>query len=246
MACTMPYRTLDKEKIISTAERLERRVDERFPNSSLRNVATELVGLSKDLSQGAVKLEEPIVWLRALIALVIFGGAFTFAFFGTFFTFDRLAGNASDFVQGLEALINTLIFATVGFYTLVTLEERIKRRQALNHLHALRSIIHIIDMHQLTKDPLAVGGTLKPTASSPKRTLSEDELRRYLDYCSELLSLTGKISALFAQALNDSIVVEAVNDIESLGTNLSRKIWQKIMLVGDKPRKLTRTRKRPD
>jgi hypothetical protein len=27
------------------------------------------------------------------------------------------------------------------------------------------------------------------------------------------------------------VVVDAVNDIETLGTNLSRKIWQKIMLI---------------
>ena len=48
-----------------------------------------------------------------------------------------------------------------------------------------------------------------------------------------MLSITGKLAALYAQALNDDVVVNAVNDIENLGTNLSRKIWQKIMLVGE-------------
>lgn len=243
----MPYRSLDRTKIIQTAERLELRIGERFPNSSLRNVSTELVSLAKDLAVATETLEQPILWLRALIVLVIAGAGITFGFFGTFFSFERLAGNASDFVQGLEALINTAIFAAVGLYTLVTLEERIKRRRALDQLHALRSIIHIIDMHQLTKDPALGSGTLKPTVSSPKRTLTADELKRYLDYCSELLSITGKLAALFAQALNDSVVVETVNDIENLGTNLSRKIWQKIMLVQDAakaPSKPVRTRKK--
>ena len=61
--------------------------------------------------------------------------------------------------------------------------------------------------------------------------MSRSELERYLDYCSEMLSLTGKLAALYAQAVNDSVVASAVNDIENLATNLSRKIWQKIMLL---------------
>jgi len=36
------------------------------------------------------------------------------------------------------------------------------------------------------------------------------ELGRYLDYCSEMLSLTGKVAALYAQDLDDPVVVEAV------------------------------------
>jgi len=31
--------------------------------------------------------------------------------------------------------------------------------------------------------------------------------------------------------MRDSVVMDAVNDIESLTTNLARKMWQKIMLV---------------
>jgi hypothetical protein len=55
---------------------------------------------------------------------------------------------------------------------------------------------------------------------------------RYLDYCSELLSLTSKVAALYVQHLNDAVVLAAVNDIESLAASLSHKIWQKIMIIG--------------
>jgi hypothetical protein len=54
---------------------------------------------------------------------------------------------------------------------------------------------------------------------------------RYLDYCSEMLSLTGKVAALYAQATKDSIVIEAASDIGQITANLSGKIWQKITLV---------------
>jgi hypothetical protein len=90
----------------------------------------------------------------------------------------------------------------------------------------------VIDMHQLTKDPSLVLGTerVKDTAASPKRVMTAFELGRYLD-CSEMLSLTGKVAALYAQDLDDPVVVEAVNDIEMLATNLSRKVWQKIAIL---------------
>ena len=39
------------------------------------------------------------------------------------------------------------------------------------------------------------------------------------------------MAALYAQDLDDPVVVEAVNDIEMLATNLSRKIWQKIAIL---------------
>ena len=57
------------------------------------------------------------------------------------------------------------------------------------------------------------------------------ELTRYLTYCSEMLSLVGKIAALYVQGFQDAIVLEAVNDVETLTTGLSQKIWQKILIL---------------
>ena len=86
-------------------------------------------------------------------------------------------------------------------------------------------------MHQLTKDPNVLKAGYRPTDKSPPRITDRIDLASYLDYCSEMLSITGKIAALFAQSVNDEVVIQAVNDIENLGTNLSRKIWQKISLI---------------
>jgi len=57
------------------------------------------------------------------------------------------------------------------------------------------------------------------------------ELSRYLDYCTDLLSLTSKVAALYVQDLQDPVVLNAVNDVENLTTGLARKIWQKIMIL---------------
>ena len=61
--------------------------------------------------------------------------------------------------------------------------------------------------------------------------MSKFEVTRYLDYCSEMLSLISKLAALYAQNLPDAVVIDAVNDIEELTTNLSSKIWQKITII---------------
>jgi hypothetical protein len=134
-------------------------------------------------------------------------------------------------VQSIEAAINTAVLAALGLTALIRLEARIKRQRVARSLHGLRSVIHVIDMHQLTKDPVALMPGYEPTAASPDRPLNAQSLLRYLDYCSELLAITGKLAALYAQAVNDEGVASAVNDIESLGSNLSRKIWQKITLL---------------
>lgn len=227
----MSYRTLDPTLIIGTAERLEERVADRFPEAGLRKVAAELVALSRDLAGAASELEKPIWWVRILIGLAIAAGGSVFLFVGTFLSFDRISTGAFDFVQGIEAWLNTLLLAGLGFLALVRAEERIKRKRVFRELHGLRSLIHVIDMHQLTKDPGALSSGFKPTAHSPVRMTDGADLARYLDYCSEMLSITGKIAALFAQSVNDEVIVEAVNDVESLGSNLSRKIWQKIMMI---------------
>jgi hypothetical protein len=87
-------------------------------------------------------------------------------------------------------------------------------------------------MHQLTKDPTTLLTPGAPTASSPQRAMNEFQLTRYLEYCAEMLALMGKIAALYAQRSGDGVVVDAVNDIENLCANLGRKIWQKIMIIG--------------
>ena len=90
-------------------------------------------------------------------------------------------------------------------------------------------------MHQLTKDPERVGIEPHRTASSPKSKLTQFELARYLDYCSEMLSITGKIAAIYVQRFRDPVVIAATNEVEQLCTGLSQKIWQKIMILHRTP-----------
>ena len=64
-----------------------------------------------------------------------------------------------------------------------------------------------------------------------KWTMTDFELSRYLDYCSEMLSLIGKVAALYVQRFDDPAALSAVDQIEDLTTGLSRKIRQNIMII---------------
>ena len=87
-------------------------------------------------------------------------------------------------------------------------------------------------MHQLGKDPQRVLHPGDPwTRAAPHTVLTRFELSRYLDYCSEMFSLIGKLAAVYSKGLDDPEVVSAVNDVEALTTGLSRKVWQKLMVL---------------
>lgn len=134
-------------------------------------------------------------------------------------------------VQVSEAGLNVVLLLGAAILFLIATERRIKRGRALRAIHELRALAHVIDMHQLTKDPERALVRTKDTASSPKQELTPGELTRYLDYCSEMLSLLGKLAALYVQRFDDPVALAAVNDVEQLTNGLSRKIWQKISIV---------------
>src|SRR5207244_3214974 len=110
-------------------------------------------------------------------------------------------------------------------------ENRIKRRRALKAIHELRALAHIIDMHQLTKDPESYFAPKQGTAPNIKRPMTAFELNRYLDYCGEALALISKIAALYIQDFQDPVILDAVDDVEDLTAGFSRKIWQKITVL---------------
>ncbi|MFO1172256.1 MAG: hypothetical protein U1E49_14975 [Hyphomicrobiaceae bacterium] len=225
------YATLDPRKIIDTLDTLERRIGERFPGAGLTRVCSELKRFAAENSARVKRISSPNLGLRAFILAIVVASIVLLAYLGSVIEFKRDADNLYGVMQGIDAFINVLIVGGAALIFLLTLEERLRRRRALADLHGLRSIIHVIDMHQLTKDPSHGARVGSATPSSPDRTMTAYELSRYLDYCSEMLSLAAKAAALYAQAIPDPVIIEAVADIERLTAGLSAKIWQKIMII---------------
>lgn len=229
----MAYEHLEPERIIETVRILRNRISERFPQSGLTQVCEELLRISEQASRTAVAIGKPMVWVRLISTIVIVGIIVGFGYLVHSIRIPNQPIPAQDLVQTIDAGFNALIVIGATLIFLITRESSVKRSRALKAIHKLRSLAHIIDMHQLTKDPDKVlhsqVGT--STLSSPKLKMTPFQLSRYLDYCSEMLALTGKIAALYVEHFPDSDAVAAVNDLENLTTGQSGKIWQKIMIL---------------
>ena len=132
----------------------------------------------------------------------------------------------------VESLINDVVFAAIAVLFLWAMPERLERRALLDLLHRLRSLAHVVDMHQLDKDPEQARSDYTPTAASPeRRIMNAEDLHHYFDYCSELVSLIAKTAALCAERTSDAVVLHTVSEIETLAAEMSQKIWQKISLL---------------
>ena len=223
------YRKLDVTKTIETIDQLRLRIGDRFPDSGLFKVCGELREIATHSNQTIRFVSRPIYWLRIGFGFLILAGLITLVY--SFTLIDPEMGKIEfvDLVQAAESSVNDLIFIGAAIYFLFRTETIMKRKRALKDLHELRTIAHVIDMHQLTKDPKSLNAN--GTQHSPKREMNNYELSRYLDYCSEMLSLTSKVSALYANDYNDEVVLNTINEIEDLTTSLSGKVWQKIMII---------------
>jgi hypothetical protein len=222
------YRHLRADQLIKTAERVAGRVKERFADSSLADLAGTVVSLTREALEQAERIQRPNWLLRgvllALAALVLAGGVAVAL---------SLRGQGTPLTRVMEFMRATsggAVYLGVVLVFFVTLEIRFKRRKAVRAVHELRALAHIIDMHQLAKDPeRLVGGA--NGSHEPGKVLSAEAMGHYLNYCTELLALVSKIGQLYVQDFPDGTALAAVDHFETLATGLSQKIWQKLMIL---------------
>lgn len=230
---------LRPDRIVATIELLGQRIEERFPDTGLRNVCEDVLAIAKNMETRTAWIGRPVIWLRittwlvvvAVIAIVV--GPIVWVVMNSNDSNPLVVDGLAEVIQLTEAGINDVVLIGAAIFFVLTLETRYKRQRALQALHEIRSIAHVIDMHQLTKDPHRILGneTYKQTTLSPKLEMSRFELHRYLDYCSEMLALLGKIAAVYVQEFDDGVALASAAEIETLTTGLSRKIWQKIAIL---------------
>jgi hypothetical protein len=229
------FQHLDPVAVQWTVDRLALRISRRFPDRRLAGVASELsqlVGQVREQSAADRRRNNMIsLACRAAASFVVLV-AVTASFLAVR---DALAH--ADTIRGIEWLsvlqsgIVDLVYAAVAVFFMTSLPNRLTRRRLLGLLHRLRSMAHVVDMHQLTKDPERLSTRFQGTDASVALDMDAGQLANYLEYCSEILSLLGKTAALCAEESTDVVVLDTVSEIETLTIGLSRKIWQKISLL---------------
>ena len=257
------YQRLDSAAVRGSAATLQRRIYARFPRRSLWEVGGELIALVDEVVEGGgisrrrIRSARLLSRLGVLVVLLVFGTAIALAAASLWSNPDALG--PVDWLPLLETVVNDLVFAGIAIFFLLAVPQRMERARVLRVLHRLRSLAHVIDMHQLVKVPERLptarpeaGGTTSPAhprgpGTGPARDgeaasatnderggelrMTRSEMTQYLDYCTEMLSLVGKTAALFAEDTTDGDVLDAVEGIETLTSDMARKVWQKIAII---------------
>lgn len=228
----MPKTKLRSKEIIKTIGLLKTRIEERFPNSSLARVCGDLKAISQSIDARIDEIQQSYFGYRLLVFLfitTILG--FSVAGFSQLELRLQNIMTVTGMLQILDAVFNIVFLVGGALVFLVSFENRAKCRKVIQAVNELRCVAHVIDAHQLTKDPCYVDQKVIRTTHSPERNMDSFQLGRYLDYCSEMLSLVSKVGFLYVQDYHDPVATKAVNDLEDLTNGLSRKIWQKIMNI---------------
>ncbi len=224
-----PRLRLQADRIVMTAELLAQRIEYRLPKRNLSKVAWSLRAVAAKAVSNASEIRRANPWLRTISILLIIAMAAVVVKFTGYLHFTQATG--WDILEGIEAGISTVIYLGLAMIFVMTLESRLRRRKALAAVQELRALAHVIDMHQLSKDPERLAHRYGAGKEYGADALDPNDLGRYLDYCSDLLALIGKVAVLYSENVQDAVVLSAVDEVERLTAGLSGKIWQKIMIL---------------
>jgi hypothetical protein len=140
-------------EIQKTIERLHLRIRERFAQSNLANVCQRLHEISMETDQTVAWISQPNYLLRCSTGVLLVAAGLVIVRFFSQWHLQADGINLSDFVQMIDSALDSLVLLGAGIVFLVTLENRRKRGRVIHAVNRLRCIAHIVDMHQLTKDP---------------------------------------------------------------------------------------------
>ena len=149
--------SIHHDKVHETLLRLETRIAERFLNSNLRKVFHHLLEVTEESSENIEWISRPLWLIRGLTYTVIAISIIAIVYGFTLLNYNIENPNFGDILALAESTINDLVLLGAAIFFLLTLENRMKRSRALKKLNELRAMAHVIDMHQLTKDPTAIG-----------------------------------------------------------------------------------------
>ena len=147
---------LNPAMLVATSRRLERRIEERFGACGLLRVCGELSTLASHAGEACERIRRPDILMRAVSALVIAalvilaGGAAWIALDGAA---EADAWTWRDIPTVGEAAANELLLLGAAIWFFMSLEGKRKRSAVLRSLTSLRTLAHLIDVHQLTKNP---------------------------------------------------------------------------------------------
>ncbi|MHC5537877.1 hypothetical protein ACYOEI_06565 [Singulisphaera rosea] len=220
-----PKHRLDAPRIIETAKNLSDDIGARLPGSSLAGLAQELADLAIATDVRGRRAREPIVAVRALSALAVTVSVLAIWLLATHVHARWSVGTIGELVAVINSGTNLLLFLAGALWFCLTLEARIKRKEALAFIEELREFIHVIDVTQLYYTPDLYRSRLGATPTN----LAIDET--YLLYCTQMLAVISNLAPLYARGTTGDSILRSASEVEMLAIAVTTKHLSKARAV---------------
>ena len=158
-----------------------------MPGSKLAGLAEELTKIAIATDERGRQAHRPFLAIRAVSALAI-GLALVGLWYLARHVHARWEfGTIGDLFDALNAGFNLLVLLAGALWFCVTLEARIKRKEALGFIEELREFAHVIDVTQLYYTPDLYRSRHEARPGNP----AIDET--YLLYCTQMLGVISNL-----------------------------------------------------
>jgi len=212
-----PRHRLDAGKIIETAKNLADETSVRLSGTNLAGLAEELAGLAVATEERARRARRPLLAIRALsalaIGLVLLGLWYLARHIHTRWEF----GTINNVFDALNTGFNLLVLLAGALWFCVTLEARIKRKEALRFIEELREFVHAIDVTQLHYTPNLYRFRHGSRPSNP----AIDET--YLLYSTQMLGVISNLAPLHTRGETGDSILRAASEVQMLAMAISAK-----------------------
>jgi heme/copper-type cytochrome/quinol oxidase subunit 1 len=126
---------LHPEKIIIIIDTLEKRISERFPNSSLQKTCADFLGIAKETKNKIDWISKPNLTLRLFSYLIILLGLGGIVFAVSNVNLKVNDTTFENMIALSESVFNDIILLGAAIFFLANTESRIKRKRAIKSLN---------------------------------------------------------------------------------------------------------------
>ncbi|MGP0066154.1 MAG: hypothetical protein ACLQGP_21455, partial [Isosphaeraceae bacterium] len=126
-------------------------------------------------------------------------------------------GTINNVFDALNTGFNLLVLLAGALWFCVTLEARIKRKEALGFIEELREFAHVIDVTQLYYTP----DLYRSRNDARPRNTAIDET--YLLYCTQMLGVISNLAPLYTRGATGDSILRAASEVQMLAMAITTK-----------------------
>jgi hypothetical protein len=219
-------RRLDADKIVETANNLADDINQRLPGTQLAILARELAAFALATEERGRKARRPFLAIRALSGVAIGLVLLALWFLGRHIHAKWEFSTINNVFDAINTGFNLLLLLAGALWFLLTLEARLKRKEALKFIEELREFAHVIDATQLYYTRELYGS--RTHAESSKSAIDE----KYLLYCTQMLGVISNLAPLYTRGATGDSILRAASEVQMLALAIITKHLAKAEAAG--------------